>query len=216
MRILIHFFHGLIGSPLHFKQAMARLAPFGLRLNAPTIDYLTDEPILALGKVKQGDVVVGNSIGCALALECDARAYILTAPPFDFSNGAVPLRRAQIEPWVSDLYQGKGQIADEPELRAEACEQLRALLGNRHNLARIRALKAQAQGFLTDPRLMHLQDRIHFVIGAQDYTTPPKAFAEFVRAMAPRATVTVLPGCGHAVPVERPEAVASIISGVAA
>ena len=203
---MIHFFHGLIGSPLHVQQVCARLtSPW----RAPVLNYLSAD--IGAGQVASEDTVVGNSIGCGVALGFDAARYILTAPPFDFSQGAVPLRRAQIGPWVSDLYQGKGQIEGEAALRAEAVAQLENLLGSRQNLRHIRRLKRQAQGFLTDPRLAQLSHRVEFVIGAQDYTTPPDAFLSWAAKAAPGAQVTVLEGCGHAVPVERPEAIAALI-----
>ncbi|WP_281857794.1 alpha/beta fold hydrolase [Litoreibacter halocynthiae] len=214
---MFHFLHGLIGSPLHFQQVMRQLRPSGVALCAPTLDYLSHD-LPSLARKVAGDansssaVIVGNSIGCQLALQLpiEARAYVLTAPPFDYSRGTVPLRRAQIGPWVDDLYQGKGHISDEAEIRAEACTQLAQLLANRHNIGRIRSLKAQSQDFLSNPKLKQAQARIHFVIGEDDYTTPVDAFRAFVAQNAPGARITVVPNCGHSVPVERPDVVAKI------
>lgn len=64
--------HGLIGSPFHFRQLMLRLHNIGLPLHAPKLDYLAGDMTELVNQVGRGDVEVGNSIGCDVALQCSA------------------------------------------------------------------------------------------------------------------------------------------------
>jgi pimeloyl-ACP methyl ester carboxylesterase len=214
---MIHFFHGLVGDHRHFSQVVAHLGPQLGVCKVPAIPFLEsnfDDIVAGLPKGSlRSSVRVGNSIGCSLALKSAGPSdqLILTAPPFDYSRGAVPLRKALINDWIKALYVQHGNIKGEAAFVANATAQVQALLASPTQIKRLRQYKAQAKAFWEDPLLKTHQDRITFVVGKQDFTTPVDDFVTCVRAKLPRASVEVWDACGHAVPLDAPRQLAALI-----
>lgn len=213
---MIHFYHGLIGSPRHFESAIqaARL-PTSMVRN-PDVPYLTEDipHILRTLPRSQGATVhVGNSIGCRFATEMAGPTdhLVLTAPPFDYGQGTVPLRRALVAEWIADLYVNKGNIPDEAAIFEAATQQILGLMESRDQIRKLRSYKDFALAFWEDQTLHDAQERVTFVIGEADFTTPVVAFTRYVKTHLPKATVRVLKHCGHAVPLDAPDRVAQII-----
>ncbi|MCK0119412.1 alpha/beta hydrolase [Loktanella sp. F6476L] len=214
---MIHFYHGLIGDHRHFAQVVARLENGVGRCHAPDIPFLDQDYSDAVEDLRdtglRPTVRVGNSIGCALAvaLAGDDDQLILTAPPFDYSRGMVPLRKAFVRQWIKGLYVQHGAIKGEAALLQHAMAQVHGLLESRAQIKRLRQYKSAAQSFWGDPRLVDLQDRITFVIGDADDTTPTARFLQTVKRRLPRAKVEVWANCGHAVPLDAPDRLAALI-----
>jgi pimeloyl-ACP methyl ester carboxylesterase len=61
-------------------------------------------------------------------------------------------------------------------------------------------------------RLGGLAMPVHVVVGGRDVLTPPRAARKIVDRV-PGAQLTVLPGCGHMVMLERAQALCELVSG---
>lgn len=218
---MIYLFHGLIGDADHYLYVAEKLCAKGYRVCVPDLDFQTydveyyrrmfQDRIDAEGTPT---ILVGNSIGCLLATQLQAEqvGYVLTAPPFDYSNNIVPLGRGQSEAYIKTLYSNHGNIRNETQFLRSATIKLDQMMSDRRMIKRVRSLKAQSLSFLTQNRLPRLASRIRFVIGADDFTTPITDFKQFVRSKTPKAGLSVLKGCGHAIPVEKPTLLANIIA----
>lgn len=216
------FLHGLIGSAAHFDVIGARL-PMGQRWMAPQIDYsayaqdaLVDGLAARIrAEAVPGDpvVVLGNSIGCVVALELGALAdhLVLTGPPFDHETGDVPLRRGDLERFVRALFTPNmdASVADDHVARAVAC--LDRLTGSRAMLRETRRLRRLSQSFVDHPGLGAHDHKITFLLGRLDFMAPEDRFRAYLAQAAPRAALRVIPDCGHAVPVEAPDVVLDVL-----
>jgi len=157
-------------------------------------------------------VQIGNSIGCCLAIQAAGPhdQIILTAPPFDYGRGIVPLGKRSVEDWVATLYVRHGAVSNEGAIIDHAAGQVLGLISNRSQIRRLRHYKASALSFWEDPALRRLEDRITFVIGQEDFTTPVAAFCDHVQARLPKAQVLVWDNCGHAVSLDAPKRLAAL------
>lgn len=214
---MINFYHGLIGNHVHFDATVAQLeAQCGVCRN-PDLPYLTThfcDLVDAVCKPSvRPSVQVGNSIGCMLAVHAAGPEdqLILTAAPYDYGRGMVPLGRTSVAEWVKTLYVNHGGIQSECAIAALAADQISGLLKNRAQIKRLRRYKACAESFWKDPKVKDAQDRITFVIGDADFTTPVDQFSDFVRQNLPGASVEVWKNCGHAVPLDAPRQLAALI-----
>ena len=214
------FLHGLIGSAAHFDVIGARL-PLHQRWMAPQIDYsahtqedLVDTIATRIRAEADGPVVIlGNSIGCVLALELAALAdhVVLSGPPFDHDTGDVPLRRGDLERFVRALFTPNmdAAVADDHVDQAVAC--LDRLTGSRRMLRETRRLRAMSQSFVDHPALSAFDDRVTCLVGQLDFMAPEMRLRSYLARVAPRACMQVIPDCGHAVPVEAPDAVLRVL-----
>ena len=216
---MIYGFHGLIGTPGHYDPLRRALPDIGL--TAPDLDFAgTDFAQITADLRKDltarggADVIIGNSIGCVLALELGdlARHLVLSAPPFDYSNAPLSLRPRAVEAYIDTLYDPNCDIEDLARHRDAAVQKTRALLGTRAGLRRIRRLRAISLSFAAHPGLGRHQDKTTCVIGSADFTTPPDAFAAFLQSAAPRARLHIVPDAGHCLPLEAPQALSEITS----
>ena len=214
------FLHGLIGSAAHF-DAIGQALPKHQKWRAPPLPYphvglpdLTRDLANLIRTEADGPVViVGNSIGCVLALELAHLAdhLVLTGPPFDHDTGKVPLRRDGLERFVRALFTPNlsPDIADKHVAQAVAC--LDHLTGSRNMLRETRRLRAISQSFPDHPNLSTNDDKITCLTGALDFMAPERAFRTHMARVAPRAQLHFIPDCGHAVPVEAPRAVLDVL-----
>jgi len=218
--------HGMIGSAAHWDGLRDHLpGGGGSDCYAPEIDYAAhalDDLAAHLrrqitGRTSGPVVLCGNSIGCVLALRLHdlADAVVLAAPPLDYDNAPLPLRRSDLRPYIDTLVQDTDQIADLDRHRDAALRKVGVLTADRAGLRAIRRLKADCQSILTDPRLTQAQDKLTMVIGGADYTTPEAAMRAFLRRRAPAARLRVLPGRGHTLPLEAPVDLARILEDAA-
>jgi pimeloyl-ACP methyl ester carboxylesterase len=214
---MIHFFHGLVGDHRHYAGVIGHLGRGQGTCQAPDIPFLTQDFDEVLQTLRGGGLLpsvrVGNSIGCTLAVKTAGPddQLILTAPPFDYTNGTVPLRKARAHDWIKGLYVQHGNIQGEAAFLAHAKAQLKGLMDSKSQIARLRQYKAFAQAFWNDPAVKDSQGRITFVIGESDFTTPVDPFVAFVRKHLPGASVEVWKKCGHAVPLDAPRQLAALI-----
>jgi len=144
-----NFYHGLIGNHVHFASTVAQLGAQCGACRNPDLPYLTRD--------------YEDLVRTAQAAGPDDQ-IILTAPPFDYDRGTVPLAKGTEAAWIRALYVQADQIVDEAAIAAHAAGQLRGLMESRHQIRRLRAYKRFAQTLWQDPLLHAAQDRITFVI----------------------------------------------------
>jgi pimeloyl-ACP methyl ester carboxylesterase len=220
------FLHGLIGSSGHWTSVVRLMPKTECCVCDAFTDYLHHDvndvadfyrPMLAAARRRGEPVtVVGNSLGCVTGLHLldVADAVVLTAPPFDFDQSAIPLAKGALDAYVRALLAKGASIENQDALVGHACSMIEALMASRQGLRRIRSLKRQAQSFVTSGLLAEAGTRATVMIGAEDFTTPLPEFKEFLRRAAPQARLRVLPECGHAVPLEKSDEVAAVLQSV--
>ena len=222
------FLHGLIGSPDHWTRVVQALP----KSERCVLDHFTDysqhdvvevaahyRAMLGAAQARgERTIVVGNSLGCVAALHLQGvvDGLVLTAPPFDFGQGNIPLQKSKCEPFVRALFSRNATIENEDKLVKKACDTIDALMADRNGLRRIRSLKQQAKSFTSKDLLGHAGAKASVVIGDEDFTTPRSAFSKFMSTNAPQAHLRVLKNCGHAVPLEQPRQLAWILEEVLA
>jgi pimeloyl-ACP methyl ester carboxylesterase len=170
---------------------------------------------LVKSQVDGGYVVVGHSLGGAVAIE-----HALASPP-DALQGLVLVAtgaRLRVHPMILALHEqgvasgelppvpsGAFQEGTHPELLAEV-QRNRALTPVSTGAADWRAAdrfdRMQALGYIQVPTLV--------IGGTADALTPPK-YAEFLASHIPRAELHLLEGAGHMLIMERPAEVAAVI-----
>lgn len=222
MRFL--FLHGLAGDPDDWDPIVARLP--GDRVMAPRIPYF-DSPYDCLeelaGHVQdtlplswpcRDTVVVGNSLGGTLALIMgeQARRLVLVGSHLPFSR-YTPERRTgrgscffqrELERIVHNVH----VLGDEKIARYR--NKWRELILSRSRVRRLRTIKKIAATFPVRRYWETFQDKITFVCGSHDRISPLDEFRR-VHGTLPGSRLHVLPDCGHAVPLERPEALLAMI-----
>ncbi len=217
------FLHGLIGASAHFDVIGARL-PAGQTWIAPQIDYAAlslEEHVAQIATRIEAEampgapvVILGNSIGCVLALELADLAdhLVLTGPPFDHDTGSIPLRRTDLEPFVRALFTPNMDPAVADDHVAQAVATLDTLTGSRAMLRETRRLRAVSQSFVDHPALGSHDHKITCLLGALDFMAPEDRLRAYLAKVAPRARLQVVHDCGHAVPVEAPDAVLDVLA----
>lgn len=216
------FLHGLIGNASHFDPIIAEL-PQEATILAPKLPYNEEDfadigcavahRIRATAHPGRPVVVVGNSIGCVLALDLAELAdhVVLTGPPFDFGAGQVSLKRGGLEPFVRSLFSPDLDPTVVDAHLADAVAQLDHLTGCRAMVRKTRMLRDIAQGFPCHPGLSCQQTRVTLLVGALDFMAPIGPLLAHLSRVAPHARLRVVPNCGHAVPVEAPQAVVDVL-----
>jgi len=213
---MVDFYHGLIGDHQHFLATQALLEREDCAAHVrdiPFLDHDYNDVVDVYGARSQSPTVrVGNSIGCCLAVSAAGPhdQVILTAPPFDYGRGIVPLSKDRVKEWIAGLYVSHGEVLNEAAILNNASQQVLGLLASRQQIRRLRNYKAAAIAFWRMPKLQDLRDRLTIVIGDQDFTTPVAAFCEHVALVLPNAHVVVWEDCGHAVPLDAPSRLAAL------
>lgn len=221
----ILFLHGLAGSPLDWCGTMAHLP--GARALTPRINYLAADGQELRGLAErllhslppwfdttQG-VVVGNSLGAALALLLGERfaRIMLVAPYVPLPGGRLLMGR--LEGGVSMVRRELGRVFHAPHklhaLQVREYERLWfAIRATRRKVKRLRLLKRNASGFEFEERVARYSDKIALVCGRGDVVSP-LARVHTLLERHPEVRLHVLEHCGHAVPLERPRALARLL-----
>jgi len=165
------------------------------------------------------NVLVGHSYGCLVVLGAlqagvakSVERVLLLAPP-----SPEPLPRA---PWIAylpvpvlewmrpKLSAGFRAAAWGPDAPTALVDE-ETVISDRNSLHVFKAMWRQWLR-LDRARLATLAVPVTLIAGEADRLTPP-ALAEQLAQTLPNASLTVLPRCGHQIPLERPQAVADAI-----
>ncbi|MCE9637888.1 MAG: alpha/beta hydrolase [Planctomycetes bacterium] len=203
-----------------FGAASRAPLPTGDPLAAYVADIESAARFLDLG---EGIVLVGNGIGSVLCAHAalrlaNVRGVVMTAPVGLVGGHArmgflsrtrlgATLLRCVGTSVGRRRFLGDQLAAPDAEAAAILCDALRSARGF-HLLAR-----------LNTPRsldgLRALRCPVQVLWGDRDGVLPSSRAAEFMSHLPPHATLEILPGASHALPLERPAVVARAIDGIA-
>ncbi len=219
------FVHGLIGEPSNWDLVVEPISARGIRCIVPEIPYFDEATCqiedfseqvwanLPKDAVTPNSVIVGNSIGCSIALylaDRFASAY-LVAPFTKMYSYTLPRSDSNIAGLMKSLVHDPTRLRENEV--AKHVQRYRALLdakGRKHHLRKLRNIKAAAESFDHAGLYEARQDRIHMVYAGNDEVSPPSTFLQMKRDF-PRMTLHEVPDCGHAVPMEQPGLLAEIL-----
>jgi pimeloyl-ACP methyl ester carboxylesterase len=213
------FLHGMAGAPDDISTT-ADLLP-GFSISAPQVPYF-DEQYQTIEELAEAirstlppefleeDVLLaGNSLGGALALclgDCHHK-IVLVSSHIHTSTGRISRK-------MSTLHQELGRVFHEPSrLSRERVQRYERMwihfTSCRKQFRRLGQLKRMAESFDYHGRYGILQERIALVCGRHDPISPLDSFHE-LRGCYPGMDMHVIDGCAHAIPLEKPSALARI------
>ena len=224
--------HGTVGSAAIWSRVVAKLAPgTTTALDLPgfgaNTSILHDPVEVVVGRVDGACILVGNGVGsliaarAALDLRESVRALVLTGPVGIGDAGHARLA------WLSHHRAGAAllriagrsfgrrkflsdQLADpdaDPDAAAILLDALRRARGF-HVLARLNRPES-LEG------LRDLRCPVTVLWGDRDGVLPVTRADEFMTHLPPHARLEIVPGAGHALPLERPDLVARAIAELA-
>ncbi|MFW6324408.1 MAG: alpha/beta fold hydrolase [Desulfovibrionales bacterium] len=215
----ILFFHGLAGSPDDIDRTAAHMP--GWRFLAPQIPYLdpsfqTIEQIAEHVRQKipesflpENTVVAGNSLGGALALSLGASfsRIMLVASHLRTSTRRIGRGVLAFQHEISQIFHDPQRIPHDRKKRYEAM--WNEFTSCRKKFRLFRNVKTMSERFDFNTRYCRLQDRIIIVCGRSDRISPVESFQSLVQQY-PGMRMHVVEQCGHAIPLERPDALAGL------
>ncbi len=220
---MILFFHGLIGSPSNFRFVENQLQTCTAGIFNPELDYFgykTNELISNTRSVVRDkgqsskNISIGNSLGCLVAMELadEVSTIILTAPMLGFEKYSIPRNKDVIRSYTTKLISNDFYIMDVLKQDIdEAVDKLHGVVNDINLIRKMKTIKQEILSFQMAEMMNKYQDKIHIVLGIDDIVTPPEEYCEYARLNMPRAKITVLENCGHAVPLQKPGELAEII-----
>jgi pimeloyl-ACP methyl ester carboxylesterase len=217
MKVL--FLHGMAGAPDDISTTAELLPEFLIR--APQIPYFEErhQSIEQLaGHVREtlppeftrGDVLLaGNSLGGALALSLgvDHRKIVLVSSHIRTSTGRISRKMSTLHQELARVFHDPSTLSRERVKRYE--DMWRQFTTCRKRFRRLGQLKRMAEKFDYHGRYRALQGRIALICGRHDPISPLEAFHE-LRGRYPAMDMHVIEDCAHAIPLEKPRALAGI------
>ena len=218
------FLHGLIGDPSNWDMVIDPLRSNGYACLAPEIPYFDDETtrieefagevMRQIGNVDPDNtVVVGNSIGCSIALYLANyfKKAILVAPFTKMYAYPLPRTQENIVKLMVSLVNDPDRLRDNEVSRHVA--RYRALLdskGRIHHVRKLKLIKRAADSFDHAALYDRWQAKTHVIYAGNDRVSPPSAFEEIGRRH-PGLALHRIDDCGHAIPVERPDCLVDVL-----
>lgn len=219
------FVHGLIGEPSNWDLVVEPLIERGVNCIIPEIPYFDEDTYLIEDFAEQtwsklphdvvgsDAIIVGNSLGCSIAL-CLADRFssaYLVAPFTKMYSYTLPRSDSNIAGLLKSLVHDPSRLRENEV--AKHVDRYRALLdskGRRHHLQKLRKIKGAAEAFDHAGHYDAHQNKLHMVYAGNDEVSPPSTFEQMKRDF-PGMTLHEVPDCGHAVPMERPRQLADIL-----
>lgn len=214
--------HGLAGGPEDWCAVLPHLP--GARAVTPRIDYpaAAAKGLEALAAAifralppwfdAARGLVAGNSLGASLALVLGSRfrRLVLVAPHLATGQG-------RLDRGEQTVHRELGRVFSDPSrlqaLQVRGYEALwRRASGSRQGLRQLRQLKRGIAAFPFEQHLGYQTQKTLLICGRDDGLTPLPQALELARRH-PGLRLEVLERCGHAVPLERPRALAALLSG---
>jgi pimeloyl-ACP methyl ester carboxylesterase len=222
--------HGLAGEPSDWDAAAALLPGWDARV--PRLDYLGADSLDALARdvaaalptafLERGFLVAGNSLGGLLALALGraldgpaspVRRLVLAGTHLRTASGRLDRGNATVRRELERIFHDPGRLSAEQVRRYERT--WAAFTGSRQAFRGLRRVKAMIRAFDQAPAWRALQHRTLLLCGRHDRLSPLPWFHE-LHARYPGLRLRVLERCGHAVPLERPRLLASLLAREAA
>jgi pimeloyl-ACP methyl ester carboxylesterase len=219
--------HGIFGTSEHFASTVEALAPRwrAMALALPIFETPPDDlSVMSLRAHVEAfmnaerippAVVVGNSLGGHIALDLAlhaperVRALVLSGSSGlserSFTRG-VPHRPS------AEFLRGKMTevLHDHSIVMPEWVEAIRDRISQRSYALRVLQVTRSARRYNLEDRLSEIQCPTLLVWGTEDRVTPRDVAIRFLDGL-PFATLRLLPDCGHAPMIERPDAFARTV-----
>ncbi|MGW8379074.1 alpha/beta fold hydrolase [Streptomyces sp. ODS28] len=197
---------------------------------ARTVEVIPDAPTLGgmaeqvLDAVDGPFVLVGLSLGAIVGFEVCRRAPERAVALAALSTNAGAPRAEQLAGWreldrttaeggfahaVETVLPGMFRTPDPGPERAEGFREMARRIGPDRFRAQLAAQATRADAL---PALAAYHGPVLVLCGGRDALCPP-AFHTAIARAAPHARLRRLPGAGHLLPVEEPEATASVLRG---
>jgi pimeloyl-ACP methyl ester carboxylesterase len=227
--------HGLFGTSEHWEPTLEALAP-GYRAIALTLPIFETPPddlsvtglrahveaFLDAERVPPA-VVVGNSLGGHVALDLalhapeHVRALVLTGSSGLFERSFT--RGVRSSPSAEFVRVKMADVFHDPAMvTAEQVEAIRDCMSRPSYALRVSQVSRSARRHNLEDRLHEIRCPTLLVWGIEDRVTPRDVAIRFLDGI-PSATLRLIPECGHAPMLERPEpfarAVAEFIDSLA-
>jgi pimeloyl-ACP methyl ester carboxylesterase len=161
-------------------------------------------------------VVVGNSLGGHVALDlalhapARVRALVLTGSSGLFERSFA--RGVPHRPSAAFVREKMTEVFHDPALvTPEWVEAVRERVSRRSYALRVLQVSRSAKRYNLEDRLGEIQCPTLLVWGTEDRVTPRDVALRFLDGL-PSATLRLVPGCGHAPMLERPEAFARALA----
>jgi len=212
--------HGLAGAPEDWCATVSHLP--GARALTPRLNYLSmctgGLPVMAKALLHSlppwfephRAVIAGNSLGAALALLAGApfARIVLVAPHMRIIHGRLDRGMQTVRRELARIFHAPDRLH---ALQVREYERLwRRASATRQGLSKLRQLKRRVQSFDLDEHLSQNAQKVLLVSGRDDALTPLPLLRS-LHWKHPGMELRVLESCGHAVPLERPKALAQLI-----
>ena len=217
---MITCYHGLIGSSRNWAP-LSRILGATDRVLFKDIDYIKQTVTSLISEEQRNltqsssrtTISVGNSLGCVIALGIADKVdkMILTAPPYTKKSNFIPRGRDGVEKYIRGLYCDRPLNISEQEEMSKIGKQFSKIISDRKNIPALRALRQSLWDFDYWKMVKLHGKKIHIVLGEEDHLTPVDEISNYIASNIPEVKMDILPGCGHAVPLEKPERLAEII-----
>lgn len=217
------FLHGLAGSSDDWHNTGKELEKFGHRWLAPSIPYLHNNfstladlsavirkniPNEFLG---ENAIVVGNSLGGSMALQLGSRSQrtVLVASYTSTSTQWIGRSIETLDREINRIFYNKNNI---PQSKLEEYKSLwKSLTSNKESFSRLKKIKQAIEKSSLDELYEMQQSKTVFVCGLQDEISPLDNFY-MLKNKFPQITINTIDNCGHAIPIEKPTELASILN----
>jgi 2-hydroxy-6-oxonona-2,4-dienedioate hydrolase len=219
--------HGLFGASEHFAATVEALAPRwrAMALSLPIFETPPDDlSVMSLRAHVEAfmdaerippAVIVGNSLGGDIALDLAlhaperVRALVLSGSSGLFERSftrGVPHRPS------AEFVRGKmTEVFHDPSIvTPEWVEAIRDRMSRRSYALRVLQVSRSARRYNLEDRLGEIQCPALLVWGTEDRVTPRDVAIRFLDGL-PSATLRLVPDCGHAPMIERPDTFARTV-----
>jgi pimeloyl-ACP methyl ester carboxylesterase len=219
--------HGLFGASEHWDTTLEALAPDyrAMALTLPIFETPPDdlsvtslrahvEAFLDAERVPPA-VVVGNSLGGHVALDLAlraperVRALVLTGSSGLFERSFT--RGVPHRPSAEFVREKMTEVFHDPAMvTPEWVEAIRSCVSRRSYALRVLQVSRSARRYNLEDRLHEIRCPTLLVWGIEDRVTPRDVAIRFLDRI-PSATLRLVPECGHAPMLERPDAFARVV-----
>lgn len=220
MPLKLVFLHGLAGSPDDIRKTLSHMPECSHF--APRVPYF-DERYSTLGEVagavlqtippefrKEDTILAGNSLGGSLAMAMGASFHriFLVSTHLRTTSRRIGRSMSTLHTELKRIFHDPGVLSPDQVSAYEAM--WKEFTSCRKRFRRLRQLKRMAEKFDLHSHIRDQDEKITLICGRHDQLSPLPDFKELVTHY-PGVKLHVIDDCGHAIPLEKPGALASIL-----
>ena len=210
------YIHGLIGSPSNWSHVTQNILGNNVCLNIDYTEPLNEqlETIKSTIDKENIDICVANSLGCLVSLQIadKCKQLILVSPPYKFLKGGAFMSEKRIKELSNELFFDSSKV---PKLEMEeTIKKWNSRFKTQKTMRELKNLKKELLSFDFKKYYSLYEDKIHFVLGREDKYVPVDEFLKMMKETCPKAQVTIVDKCAHAVQIEKPQVLIDVIAKV--